>query len=476
MLSGGAQKARRKRNEKPLRPNGGLDESEARRKKWAKDGRLSMIRSMLWSRAWLFVRLLLLSAILILVVGPEWPAFGDPDFRFQTIVGREQRFDFVTWTAEALGKKAQAALAGSHRYLPEEARRAFVLAYLQQIDAARRLEATIEAAFVDPALDDPNAATADLSAERDAIRADLAWRQPLAEAIVQQQVAALLAEEGLALGAMTWPPVMMTTSPVPYMLIVSPRDRIAQIDSAALVPGITTAEKEMLESAIFDQLDRSALVVPIGGLGTYPAMIRETASMNWLAEVTAHEWAHHWLSLHPLGVRYLDGPAMRTINETVASLVGVEIGARVIDRYYPELVPPPIETTPAPGDPVAPAPDPPAFDFSAEMADTRATVDRLLEEGQIEAAEAYMEARRRVFVSHGYNIRKLNQAYFAFYGGYAAEPGGAAGPDPVGPLLRELRAASPSLHAFLRDVGGITSFDDLMALYQARVGEVPAIQ
>ena len=229
-------------------------------------------------------------------------------------------------------------------------------------------------------------------------------------------MAALLAEEGLALSDMAWPPVMMTTSPVPYMLIVSPRDRIAQIDSAALVPGLTTDEKEVLESAVFAELDRSALVVPIGGLGIYPAMIRETASMNWLAEVTAHEWAHHWLSLHPLGVRYLDGPAMRTINETVASIVGLEMGERVIARYYPELVPPSVETTPAPAEPDEPEePAPPVFDFSAEMADTRATVDRLLGEGQIEAAEAYMEARRRVFVSHGYNIRKLNQAYFAFY-------------------------------------------------------------
>ncbi|HRO24702.1 MAG TPA: hypothetical protein PLR07_10460, partial [Promineifilum sp.] len=56
-------------------------------------------------------------------------------------------------------------------------------------------------------------------------------------------------------------------------------------------------------------------------------------------------------------------------------------------------------------------------------------------------AEDYMEQRRRVFLDNGYNIRKLNQAFFAFYGGYAAEPGGAAGEDPIGPMLREIRAA-----------------------------------
>ncbi len=52
-----------------------------------------------------------------------------------------------------------------------------------------------------------------------------------------------------------------------------------------------------------------------------------------------------------------------------------------------------------------------------------------------------MELRRQVFVDHGYIIRKLNQAYFAFYGAYADSPVSAAGEDPVGEAVRELRAA-----------------------------------
>ncbi len=50
--------------------------------------------------------------------------------------------------------------------------------------------------------------------------------------------------------------------------------------------------------------------------------------------------------------------------------------------------------------------------------------DELLAAGKIEEAEAYMEARRQVFWDNGYAIRKLNQAYFAFYGAYADVPGG----------------------------------------------------
>ena len=41
-----------------------------------------------------------------------------------------------------------------------------------------------------------------------------------------------------------------------------------------------------------------------------------------------------------------------------------------------------------------PPPEPPAFDFRAEMFETRETVDKLLEEGKIEEAETYMEERR----------------------------------------------------------------------------------
>ena len=46
-----------------------------------------------------------------------------------------------------------------------------------------------------------------------------------------------------------------------------------------------------------------------------------------------------------------------------------------------------------------------------------------------------MEARREIFWQNGYAIRKLNQAYFAFYGAYADIPGGPAGEDPVAERL-----------------------------------------
>lgn len=430
----------------------------ARETVWAYD-------PVMFRRRRLGIRLALLLLLALALLAPEWPAFGDPAYRLGTLINPESRFDYVTWTALALADKAEGILDGSAAGLSAAAAETLVLDYLDQLGRALALEAEIEWVYADPAVGDPAAATAETQAEVDALRADLAQRQPAAEAVVQNQVAALLRQEGLTVAGQMWPPVFMSMTPTPYLLIISPRDRIEQINYASLIPGLSTADKEALEQAVFDQLGQSALVVPIGGLGTYPAMIGETSSIDWLAEVTAHEWTHHWLSFHPLGVRYLASREMRVINETVASLVDLEIGPQVMARFYADQLEPVALVAPA----ETPRQAAPLFDFAAEMGATRIEVDRLLAAGEIEAAEAYMEARRQVFVSHGYAIRKLNQAYFAFYGGYAAEPGGAAGADPIGPMLRELRAASPSLRDFLRDVARVTSYDDLVALHSTRM-------
>jgi hypothetical protein len=220
--------------------------------------------------------------------------------------------------------------------------------------------------------------------------------------------------------------------------------------------------QEELEAAVTDTIDRSALVVPIGGIGIFPSMVIETSNVNFLADVTAHEWMHHWLSFHPLGINYAASPELRTINETVASIVGTEVGKKVIERFYPEYVPQPTAASSIPLPTFDPN-GPPPFDFRAEMQETRVTADRLLADGQIVAAEFYMEARRRYFVANGYNIRKLNQAYFAFYGAYADSPG-ATGSDPIGPALTTLRQRSPSLRAFMEQVAPVTSLEELQGL------------
>jgi hypothetical protein len=218
-------------------------------------------------------------------------------------------------------------------------------------------------------------------------------------------------------------------------------------------------------------LNVSALVVNIGGVGMYPTMVTTTTDLPWLLETIAHEWTHNYLTLRPLGLSYENSPELRTMNETTASISGKEIARTVLAKYYPSLLPPePVEEPePQPAEPVEPQPEPtpPPFDFRAEMHTTRVTADELLAQGKINEAESYMEARRKVFWDQGYQVRRLNQAYFAFYGAYADQPGGAAGEDPVGPAVRELRTQSASLADFLRTIAKMASYSDL----QAAVGQ-----
>jgi len=152
------------------------------------------------------------------------------------------------------------------------------------------------------------------------------------------------------------------------------------------------------------------------------------------------------------------------MNETAANIVGGETGRALIERFYPELVPPPPPPADSQPDSESSPPPAPVFDFRAEMHTTRAHVNALLAAGKVQEAESYMEAQRLVFWDHGYVIRKLNQAYFAFYGSYADTPIGPAGEDPVGAAVRELRARSASLAEFVMRMAPLTSFADLQDL------------
>jgi hypothetical protein len=415
--------------------------------------------SRIWRNIGTAARLLIVLILFILLVSPEWPAFQDERYRLQTIVGLNQ-FDFAVWLTQAVISRGETAVAASHAYLDEPTRRELVLDYLDLVNQRRQLERALTRVYVDPAVANPQESGAELEAEIARLRAEMAQRRPLAEAVIQEQVADILIAEGFAIGGKAWPPVQMQITPLPAILIVSPRDRIERLYGIPLVHGLTAAEQEALETAVRQELNLSALVVPIGGLGIFPAMILETTDINFLADVVAHEWAHHWLTLRPLGIRYGQGPALYIMNETVASILGKEVGPLVVERYYPDLLPPP---PPPPLIGPAPAPQPVSFNFRGEMRQTRIWVDALLADGRVEEAEAYMEERRRFFVANGYQVRKLNQAYFAFYGMYA-DSAGAAGEDPIGPTIVALREGSPSLGAFMRQMGNLTSLEDLWAL------------
>jgi hypothetical protein len=385
---------------------------------------------------------------------------------------RPLEFDFVGWTVDAVGLKLAASGLGATAYLPAADRHALVLDFTRGIERKQQLAAQIAELYGDPNVADAESAARGARADLAALEMDLARKQPAVEAILQEQTAVILREIGLAAGGAAVPPVAFHMSDLPLAVVVSPRSVIRQDANLQIDPDLPLEAQVRLETSIETECDVSALVVGLGGIGTYPTMVAESGALPWVLEVVAHEWTHNYLTLRPLGLMYDVSPELRTMNETAASLMGKEVGRRVLERYYPELLPavtaaPVISAEGARAHAPLPPP-PPAFDFRMEMRETRVTVDRLLEQGQIERAEAYMEERRQVFWANGYRgLRRLNQAYFAFHGAYADEPGGAAGEDPVGAAVRALWAASPDPAAFLRRMAWLTSYDSLQAALRA---------
>jgi hypothetical protein len=383
---------------------------------------------------------------------------GDPQERVRAFT-RPMEFDYVSWTFEALGVKLGQFALGITKRFPVETQRQVVFDYLLLVENIQRLEGELYRIYSDPNVRDPETASRSVREQLAGLQSQRARLGPLAESVLQSQIAHVVADLDLGLGGEALPPVLFHTTPLPTALIVSPRNIIRQEYNISLVPDLPVDQRETLEASVDQAVNMSSLVVDIGGIGVYPTMVIETTDLNYLTVVAAHEWIHNYFTLRPLGWNYFASPELRTMNETAATIAGNEIGRAVMERYYPDLLPP--APVPSERDNEDLQPPEPTFDFRAEMRETRVRVDQLLADGQIEEAEAYMESRRQVFWEHGYAIRKLNQAYFAFHGAYADQPGGAAGEDPVGAAVRALRARSGSLAAFLKTIAWMTSFEQL---------------
>lgn len=418
-------------------------------------------------------------------LGDSWRAVG--------FITQDYQFDYLNWEMEALAVKLNQTLYGLHPFMTEEDRGAFVRAYMVDLERAQALENEVNAIFSDPSIDDPEAASADIRAERDFLRDDLLQRQPLTEAILEGQIAAILIEQGFGAGGQLIPPISAHFTPIPNLLVVSPKDEIRFEIGFNLDP-MPVDVMTQIENRIDTQEQVSSLIVPLGGIALYPSMILETTSIPRSVEVFAHEWVHHYLFLFPLGYQYDLGNETRIINETTASLFGREIEPLVLARYYPDLVAASRSDTRLVSDDgrgrnadtdmqkhvptgkdfftdhflIQETNEP--FDYGRAMDETRRTVDDLLAEGKVEEAEAYMEERRQLFLDNGYLIRKLNQAFFAFYGGYQSGAPGEGGQDPIGPAVQAIYDASPSLYDWVLTMRDITTREQLLEVRDAMVG------
>ncbi len=364
------------------------------------------------------------------------------------------QFDFVDWETQTLGEEVSRRFTPPDIPTDPDEQHALVTRYLDYERQIRELRRELDQLY---ARNEVITAIKPIEAELETAKTAQAELRPLAETILLRQLEIILREEGFVFnGRVFTPPAFRLIEP-PTALIISPRDQIVREHFVGLAPGLENRIRAEIETELDERGDVSSYVTNIGGLGSYPTMVVSYHHLPWLTDVIAHEWLHNYLFTFPTNIAwgYATFPRLRTINETAADLVGQEIGREIILRYYPDWADdlPPLDDT---GLPTIPEPS----EFDLMMRSIRERTDELLAEGKIEEAEAFMEEERLKLVEKGYNLRKLNQAYFAFHGAYALSP---ASIDPTGQQMRQLRAQSPSLKAFVDRVGWLNSYEDYLA-------------
>jgi hypothetical protein len=261
----------------------------------------------------------------------------------------------------------------------------------------------------------------------------------------------------------TFPPINFSLESPPNLLIVSPRDSIYRMKEVILLQDLTADEIDYIESEI-DKLGYSSIVLRVGGMATFPSFVTNNSGLEFTISTAVEEWFHQYFFFKPAGFLYAlnllgiyDDSDISTINETIAGIVSDEIASMVYQDYYASYYEEDSyyeETTTADSDDSG-------FDFYEEMRNIRITVDNYLAAGEIEQAEAYMEEKRLYILSQGYYIRRLNQAYFAFYGTYASSPSSV---NPIGDMLWDLRNDSTDVTDFIKITSGIKNLDDLKKL------------
>ena len=404
--------------------------------------------------------------ILLIVTGSIWRPNDQIDM--VKIFTLQHEFDFFGWTINSLIQKLHSSSLGSVRYLNDAQKRQILIDIFRLQDEANQISDSIETILSDPNYENPDEKILTLTQELSIKESELKQQAILAEGVVQDYVSQALKELGVVRSGQPFPPVLYHITDLPKNLIISPRHIIRQEKSISLYSDLTPLEIVTLEKNVEDLVDYSALVVTVGGVSTYPSMVIRTSGLPYLLETVAHEWIHHYLFFRPLGFNFSSSPQLRTMNETTANIAGEEISQYIMRKYFLDLI-------------KSPQPygsyevfyhsfsddDPVPFNFQKEMYHTRIQVNEMLEENKIEEAEAFMEERRIFFWKNGYQIRRLNQAYFAFHGAYADRPFSAAGADPVGEDVRSLRYRSRSLAEFLNTISWMSSYETLKSMVRS---------
>ena len=207
-------------------------------------------------------------------------------------------------------------------------------------------------------------------------------------------------------------PVDLSLEKTPKLLVISPRDKIYRQEDKLLNSNISLVAINNMELSLLEENNLSAIVVPTGGVSTYPSIVSE-GDLLYILQTAAHEWLHNYLALFPLGRSYFTSTDMQSINETICDIFGNEVGIIAYEKIMDRKIDNEINQTKKINK---------EFNFDKFMKETRLVVEKLLSEGKILESESFMDEQRMVLSSNGYDIRKINQAYFAFYGTYGGNP------------------------------------------------------
>jgi len=379
-------------------------------------------------------------------------------------LGHEYRL--VSWELEnVLGK-------WSHRFwtvLPwtptsEADRRASLDRYMVLVEEYRVADNLLKdvTSSIDPdirLLNDAQRRVDQIVIERDKIRDGL---EEYLEQIISETVRT--DEVGLV-GSFVWPPVDFRIDSPPKLLVTSPRNEIRRVEGILIDPDISVEETLSIERELVELHDVSALIIQTGGLASFPSVV-PMVDLQRLMDIAAHEWLHGHLIFYPLGRSYFVDGEMRSVNETLSDLFGREIGQRVYAKITDQPYVAPVRPETASlnwnsGKAFEEKENLDQFSFNQFMSETRDRTDNLLLDGLVEEAEAYMETRRIQLLGHGYSIRKINQAYFAFHGTYGESPSSAS---PIARYIWDLREQVDTVGDLVKMLRGLKTYEQFEQL------------
>ena len=396
-------------------------------------------------RPWTWVLLITGAALAGLIAGIAISLFGG-----RGAVGSHE-YHLWKWEADNLAETIFSQIGLHHEPSAAEAQSALQNYFrLTSAIAADEQSATPDSANI-----------AKLQAERGKYSRDV---EQVVNGYIEQAVTAAGLERRLPLFtgmAMTWPPVATKFTQPPQLLVKSPRDRIFREGDTLLQPGLDAQQVASIEDKTTNQ-GTVSLVIPLGGIATYPSIVDGDGSYGALLNLASHEWTHQYLAFWPLGQTWGSSADADTLNETTAVIVGEQL-AKVIEAKHPGSF--------AKGDDgSAPAQPAPTIDFNSVMHDLRLKVDQLLGAGKVSEAEQAMDATQKDLAAHGIYVRKINQAYFAFYGTYATSPQSS---NPIGPKVEQVWSLTQNVGLFLanmRDVTSVADLDSVIARLKAAEG------